>query len=137
MDSAFSLAVHALVYLNHRGCLLTSEQLAENICTNPARVRKTMAALKNAGLVETRTGQVGGYRLCADAETLTLAQVAEAVSARFVEASWRSGDADMDCLVASGMANIMDRLYLGLDRQCHEHLKTVTIADIGRTIFGQ
>ena len=49
MDSIFSLAVHALVYLNHKDCTLSSEALAENICTNPARVRKVMAQLKKAG----------------------------------------------------------------------------------------
>ena len=51
MNSAFCLAVHALVYLHHRGELVSSEELARNICTNPARVRKVMAGLKKAGLV--------------------------------------------------------------------------------------
>ena len=36
MDSSFNVAVHALVYLHHKDCLLSSEALAENICTNPA-----------------------------------------------------------------------------------------------------
>ena len=136
MDGMFSLAVHALTYLNHKDCVLTSEELAENICTNPARVRKAMALLKKAGLVTTRTGQVGGYRFAVDAGALTLAQVAEAMHVRFVDATWRSGDVDMACLVASGMAEIMDDLYLKLDRQCRESLAHITIADIDRRIFG-
>ena len=40
MDSSFNLAVHALVCLSHSGRSLSSEVLAENICTNPARVRR-------------------------------------------------------------------------------------------------
>ena len=36
-----------------QGDMVSSEVLAENICTNPARVRKVMAQLKRAGLVET------------------------------------------------------------------------------------
>ena len=39
MDSSFNLAVHALVCLSHCGRSLSSEALAENICTNPTRVR--------------------------------------------------------------------------------------------------
>ena len=35
MDSSFNLAVHALVCLSHSGRSLSSEALAENICTNP------------------------------------------------------------------------------------------------------
>ncbi len=64
VDSSFNLAVHALVCLSHSGRSLSSEALAENICTNPARVRRVMAGLKKAGMVETREGQDGGYRLC-------------------------------------------------------------------------
>ena len=64
MDSSFNLAVHALVCLSHSGRSLSSEALAENICTNPTRVRRVLAGLKKAGMVETREGLDGGYRLC-------------------------------------------------------------------------
>lgn len=136
MTGAFSLAVHGLVYLDHKGSHLTSEMLAENICTNPARVRKVMAMLKRAGLVSTKEGFDGGYTFSGDPERVTLAQVAWAVNARFVEAGWRSGDEDMDCLVASGMARIMDNIYAELDAQCLAELERITVADIGRRIFG-
>ena len=65
------MAVHALVYLYHRGTTVSSEVLAKNICTNPARVRKVMAQLKKAGFVETKEGTAGGYRFCADAKKLS------------------------------------------------------------------
>ncbi len=79
MNSSFNLAVHALVCLSHSGRSLSSEALAENICTNPTRVRRVLAGLKKAGMVETREGLDGGYRLTADPASLTLRQVAEAV----------------------------------------------------------
>ena len=66
MDSSFNLAVHALVCLSHSGRSLSSEALAENICTNPTRVRRVLAGLKKTGMVETREGLDGGYRLTAD-----------------------------------------------------------------------
>ena len=50
VDSSFNLAVHALVCLSHSGRSLSSEVLAENICTNPTRVRRVMAGLKKAGM---------------------------------------------------------------------------------------
>ena len=52
MDSSFNLAVHALVCLSHSGRSLSSEALAENICTNPTRVRRVLAGLKKAGMVD-------------------------------------------------------------------------------------
>ena len=135
MDSSFNVAVHALVYLHHKDCLLSSEALAENICTNPARVRKVMAALRRAGLVDSREGNVGGYRFSGNPDRITLGQVAKALDIRFVDAAWRSGDSDMQCLVASGMADVMDGLYAELDELCRERLQNVTVGDVERKIF--
>ena len=135
MDSSFNVAVHALVYLHHKDCLLSSEALAENICTNPARVRKVMAALRRAGLVDSREGNVGGYRFSGNPDRITLGQVAKALDIRFVDAAWRSGDSDMECLVASGLADVMDGLYAELDELCRERLQNVTVGDVERKIF--
>ena len=99
MDSSFNLAVHALVCLSHSGRSLSSEALAENICTNPTRVRRVLAGLKKAGMVETREGLDGGYRLCTDPAALSLRQVAEAINTRFVDCAWHSGDIDRDCAI--------------------------------------
>lgn len=54
MTSEFTIAVHALVFLNHKGTVFSSEGLAANVCTNAARIRKVMAKLKKADLVKTR-----------------------------------------------------------------------------------
>ena len=115
MDSSFNLAIHALVCLSHSERSLSSEALAENICTNPTRVRRVMAGLKKAGMVETREGLDGGYRLTADPAALTLRQVAEAVNTRFVDCAWHSGDIDRDCAICSGMAGVMDALYRNMN----------------------
>ena len=136
MNSDFIVAVHALVYLNHRADIVSSEALAENICTNAARVRKVMAPLKRAGFVTTREGNVGGYRFAGDASTLNLRMVAEALDIRFVQSSWHSGGVDRECLVASGMEGIMDDLFLDLDERCRERLAQITIANIDHRIFG-
>lgn len=138
MTGEFSLAVHALVFLNHKKCTLSSDALAENICTNPSRVRKIMACLKQHGLVETHEGrQNGGYQFVLNADELTLAEVARAVDACFVSSTWRPGSSEMECLVASGMGNIMDGIYNELDALCFERLSHITIADIDKKIFGQ
>ncbi len=82
MTGAFSLAVHALVYLNDKATTLSSEMLAENICTNPARIRKVMSQLKRAGLISTKEGIDGGYHFEGNIQSITLRQIAEAVDAR-------------------------------------------------------
>lgn len=136
MTGDFSLAVHALVYLNHKRESVSSAALAQNICTNPARVRKVMTQIVRAGMAQTREGAGGGYTFAGNADELTLRDIAQAVDARFVEANWRSGSEDMDCLVASGMARVMDDLYGDLNARCMQRLSGICVADIDRQIFG-
>lgn len=137
MNSDFSVAAHALVYLSCKNSVLSSEELAGSICTNPARVRKVVAKLKKAGLVTTKEGSVGGCRFGGDAETMDLAQVADALEVTFVESSWHSGDQDQDCLICSGMGGLMDGLFADLDRLCKERLSHITIADLSRQLLTQ
>ena len=135
MNSEFAIAVHAIVCLSRANTPLSSEQLAGNICTNPARVRKVVAKLRRAGLVSTKEGAEGGCRFSRDAERVTLLEILDAVETRVVCASWRSGSADLPCLIASGMADVMDELYDSLDKACREKLSRVTVADLVRKIF--
>ena len=136
MTSDYCVAVHALVYLNHKAKVLSSEELAENICTNPARVRKVMAKLKKAGFVKTKEGSEGGYLCDQDADQVTLDQIAQALEIRFVDTAWKSGDTDMKCLVASGMAGLMDEIFDDLNEQCCKRLKEITIGTLDHRIFG-
>ena len=135
MTGEFSVAVHALVYLNHMQRPLTSDALAENVCTHPARIRKVMAKLKKAELVSTREGADGGYTCLGDPHKINLAQILTALNTPVVELTWRSGNLDMECLVASGMANIMDHICEELDDTCKQKLAEISIADIDAQIF--
>ena len=116
MNGDHSLAVHALVYLDHRATHLPSQILAENICTNAARVRKVMRPLASAGLIATKEGAEGGYALARPAAEITLRAVAEATGTTFVK---------------------MNDIYAGLNRTCLEQLEHTTIHDITEQIFSE
>lgn len=137
MNSEFGIAVHALVFLNHKGCTLSSAELARNICTNPARVRKVMAKLKKSGLVTTREGLDGGYLFDRNPKEISLLSISKALETDFVSSSWKSGGVDMECLIASGMSGILDDIYKELDNQCKERLEHISIDDIDKKIFGR
>lgn len=135
MTSEFAIAVHAIVFLNHKQKTLASEALAKNVCTNPARIRKVMAKLKRGGLVETKEGLNGGYHTPEKAGAISLGQICRVLEMDVVSAAWSSGDADMSCQVASGMAGIMDGIYADLDGLCKKRLDEITIQDIEDQIF--
>jgi DNA-binding IscR family transcriptional regulator len=137
MHSDFCVAVHALVYLRHKRCLLSSEELAENIRTNPARVRKVMARLRAAGLIEAREGAVGGYRAREDTGALTLDRVAAALGTEPVELGWHSGSREIGCRVSAGMADAMDGLVAELNAACRERLHKHTIEELERALLAE
>lgn len=136
MTGEYAIAVHALVYLNHRNTLLSSDVIAKNVCTNPARIRKIMSMLKKAKIVATKEGLEGGYYILKPASEITLRDIGEAIQVEYVSASWKSGSHELSCLISSGMADIMDGIYDGLNDICKERLNRVTIADIDKQIFG-
>ncbi|MDO4288802.1 MAG: Rrf2 family transcriptional regulator [Eubacterium sp.] len=136
MTGEFSVAVHALVVLNHRSQeILSSEALAQNVCTNPARIRKVMAKLRKAGLIETKSGSEGGYCFKGDPGAVNLKMVCDAIDGRVVPRPWASGDAGMDCLIASGMAGVLEEICDAVDAAGRQTLAQTTIADIEGRIF--
>ncbi len=135
MTSEFGIAVHALVYLNRCNRTVCSEALSKTVCTNPARIRKIMSRLKAAGLVGAKEGPDGGYFMVRRPESITLDMLLFALDVQLITPGWRSGDLDMDCVVASGMANVMEDLYHTLNQACLNHLHAISISDIDLRIF--
>lgn len=130
MTSEFAIAVHALVYLHHRGDIVASDVLAENVCTNAVCIRRVMGKLKKAGLIETKEGLGGGYHIGKNAETLNLRTVCEALKTDMIKSTWRSGSSDKNCMIACGMAGIMDEIEDGMNQACEKYLERITIWDI-------
>lgn len=135
MTAEFIVAIHAIEFLNHKKAAFSSEEIAQNVCTNPARVRKVLLKLKAAGLVASHNGTEGGYAFTGDGDKVTLLTIFNAVGNQFIKVSWRSGDAEMDCPIASGMAPIMDDVFGRLDACCRDALNGITLSDIDRRLF--
>jgi Rrf2 family protein len=83
VNTQFSIAVHILAGLAC-GCDqegVTSSHLAASVNTSPSFVRRTLAKLSKAGLVETTTGKAGACWLAKDAKNISLLDIYEAVDA--------------------------------------------------------
>jgi Rrf2 family protein len=79
----FSISVHILAGLAC-GCEkegVTSGHLAESVNTSASFVRRTLAKLSKAGLVETATGKAGACWLAKDAKDISLLDIYQAVDA--------------------------------------------------------
>ncbi|GBF74571.1 hypothetical protein PA598K_02925 [Paenibacillus sp. 598K] len=131
MNSEFTIAVHSLVLLaNLPERMASSDAIADNVQTNPARVRKVMGCLRRGGFVETREGTRGGYRLTIDPQVVTLGDIYRAMAIGSLMPSWCSGDPEMDCVVASNMEDVMCEVFSAADRQLEAYFDGITIQDM-------
>ena len=82
INTQFPIAVHIMAALGyHRGAAVTSAMLASSVNTSPSFVRRVLAKLSKAGLVETATGKAGACWLAKDARQISLLDIYRAVNA--------------------------------------------------------
>ena len=75
-NTQFALAVHVLTMLAGLPReLQTSEGMAASAGSNPVHLRRVLGRLREAGLVSSRPGPGGGWRLVRDPAATTLADV--------------------------------------------------------------
>ena len=78
-DGRLSRMLHVLIHMDKRGGKTTSETIALMLGTNPVVVRRTMAPLKQAGLVTSDGGAGGGWSLLRAIDRVTVREVYEAL----------------------------------------------------------
>lgn len=78
-DGRLSLALHALLHFADAGGALTSEAIAAGLGTNPVVIRRTMAGLRDAGIVASEKGHGGGWTLVRPLPAITLGDVYDAL----------------------------------------------------------
>lgn len=59
MDTKFSIALHVLAYIEETDNTVTSELLAKSVGTNASHIRKILALLKDADIIESQQGKKG------------------------------------------------------------------------------
>jgi Rrf2 family protein len=82
VNTQFAIAVHLMAGLGcQAGRCLNSSHLAASVNTSPSFVRRVLAKLSRAGLVETTTGKHGTCRLARDIRDISLLDIYRAVDA--------------------------------------------------------
>lgn len=132
MNSQLPIALHILGFLTARGGEpLTSEVMAETYGTSPVVLRRVLAKLQRAGLVETRRGANGGSVLARDPKTINLRQAYEALDdeprllARHPECAGR---------IETAMADFVNSVMGDAEAALLAELEAVTIAEMDAKI---
>ncbi|MFF3956008.1 Rrf2 family transcriptional regulator [Streptomyces sp. NPDC001890] len=134
-NSRLTIATHALAWLalaQRRGQeVLTSEQVAASVNTNPVIIRRSLGDLRRAGLVEVRRGAGAGWRLAREPEGITLLEVYDAVDAQ-PPFGLHHTEPNLECPVGRGIRPALSGAYGQVERVMRRELANMSIADVLR-----
>ena len=129
MDTKFSVAVHVLILVSESPTPINSDQMAMSIGTNASYVRKILALLKKAGIVDGHRG-ISGYTLMITPEQLTLLQIYQAVmeepKPHLLDIHQNSSDR---CVVGRYIRPVLSGMFSGVEDAFANALGEKTLAD--------
>jgi Rrf2 family protein len=92
-----------------------SESLAQSLGTNPAFVRKIMAKLSRAGLIQTKRGQSGGVSLLKNPKDISLKEIYLVANDRVKNQSLEEKKKKTSCKVSCSAHSILLKLSSRLE----------------------
>ncbi|MFI2370757.1 Rrf2 family transcriptional regulator [Streptomyces sp. NPDC018833] len=140
-SSRMTVATHALTWMawvcpKRPDGIVTSEQIAASVNTNPVVIRRTLGSLRDAGLVESQRGQGAGWRLARAPESITLRDVYLAVE-RDPLIALHAASPNQQCPVGRGIPPVLREVYDRAEESMKAELATVTVADVARETVPQ
>lgn len=131
-NSRFSVALHVTAHLaqpeEHRA---TSEVLAAHLQTHPVVVRRTMAGLREAGLVVSLKGHGGGWALARPATDITLAQIYQALGEQLFASQ---ADESPGCLIEAAVNDALDQVHQDAEALLVARLGRITLHDLSTDV---
>ena len=121
----FPVAVQALVVLAETDGACSSSAMAQDLKAHAVFLRRVLAHLVRANLVQAREGRDGGYRLARSAEHITLAEIYQAVTV---------ADPSEDTAGSSGVnarvQTVLDEIGAEAEQRLLEVLSQYTLASV-------
>lgn len=129
LDTRLSGVLHLLLHLAEQTEPMTSDVLARAMNTNPVVVRRTMAGLRDNGLVRSERGHGGGWRLARPLDTITLYDVHAALGSPALLALGNRNPSPT-CLVEQAVNTALGRAFTDAEQLLLERLRGVTLGEV-------
>jgi DNA-binding IscR family transcriptional regulator len=123
------VALHVLLHLDEMKGAVTSEELGSMTSTHPVAFRRTMAGLRDAGIVRSEKGHGGGWALARPLARVTLADVYGALA---MEQPFSIGHRNPSprCLLEQAANRAVGGALADAEALLVERLSSITLADV-------
>jgi len=121
--------LHVLLHMSASDEPLTSEALAPKMKTNPVVLRRSMAGLRDAGIVRSVKGHRGGWSLARKLDEVTLADVYDALGLSAPFAIGHHGQTPK-CLLERAANRALTDAMAEAEALLMDRFRAVTVADV-------
>jgi Rrf2 family protein len=136
LNTQFSIATHIMASLGYAcGAEVNSAVIAGSVNTSSSFVRRTLAKLSKAGLVETTTGKRGACWLARSARDISLLEIYRAVDAPKAFAIHQypvERRCTVSCNIKSALRRVLDETQQALEQRLSRISLAQLIADLHR-----
>jgi Rrf2 family protein len=130
VDTKFSVSVHLMTSLAFNlDRLMSSDELAKGMKTNPSFVRKLIVNLSGAGFVESVRGKNGGVRLAIHPKKITLDKIYDAVAEHKVICV-PDKTPYKPCPVSCAMGDMLNRISDKIEHSTRMELSKMSLEDL-------
>ena len=130
LNTQFSIATHIMACLGcASGAEVNSALIAESVNTSPSFVRRTLAKLSKAGLVQTATGKRGACWLARPPRDIWLLEIYRAVDSPKAFAIHQypvERRCTVSCNIKSALSRVLDETQKGLEQR----LSRISLAQV-------
>lgn len=129
MDTKFSVAIHVLILVSESPVPINSDQMAESVGTNASYIRKILALLKKAEIVDGHRG-ISGYSLTVAPHQLTLLRIYQAVTdEREIHLLDIHQNPNDQCIVGHHIKPVLTDMFADIEADFARSLAGKTLAD--------
>ncbi|QBD82377.1 Rrf2 family transcriptional regulator [Ktedonosporobacter rubrisoli] len=131
-SSRFTVALHILTWMalvSRQREIVTSDQIAASVNTNPVFIRRILGLLEKAHLVTVQHGTGAGWKLAHKAEEISLLDVFQAVEQAPLFEMHHS-QPNQACPVGRGIQPALKGFYENAENALKQQLAQTTIADV-------
>ncbi|MHA3785919.1 Rrf2 family transcriptional regulator [Mycoplasma sp. HF14] len=133
----FISLLHIFIILGHKGELMSSAEIAENLGVNSVKIRIVLKALDEAEWITKIRGRKGGYTLNKPLKDIKCSDLLDILDLGLINKTWTSGQVNSCCVISRNIEAVEQDLIFSLNDLIYKKLQNITLEEIKEQILSK